>query len=85
LNGPSVVTAALLARRRVSSFQPSLSSFWRRLIRRGRLDSDVNPRRGHQLGKKSKKPTRRALPDEAVLKLLKTSYNISGQRKNRRY
>jgi integrase len=80
-----LLAEGLKSRRTVERYASSLSSFWRWLIRRGHLDSDVNPWRGHELGKKSKKATRRALPDAAIVKLLKARYDIPGQRKDRRY
>jgi integrase len=73
------------SRRTIERYASSLSSFWRWLIRRGHLETDVNPWRGHELGRKSKRTDRKALPDEVVLKLLKARYAPSGQRANKRY
>ncbi len=63
----------------LSGTPPPLSSFWRWLIRRGHLETEVNPWRGHELGTKSKRTDRKALPDEALLKLLEARYGRQGQ------
>lgn len=74
------------SRRTIERYVSSISSFWKWLLRRGHIESRMNPWLGHGLAsKKGKKPTRRALPDEAVLKLLRARYSISGQRAERRY
>jgi integrase len=74
------------SRRTLERYISSLSSFWRWMLRRGHIETEVNPWLGHGLAsKKGKKPTHRALPDEAVLKLLTARYIISGQRAERRY
>lgn len=74
------------SRRTIERYVSSISSFWKWMLRRGHTESELNPWLGHGLAsKKGKRPTRRALPDEAVLKLLRARYSISGQRAERRY
>lgn len=65
-----LLTDGLKSQRTIERYVSSLSSFWRWMIRRGHLDSDKNPWRGHELGKGSRKTKRRPLSDEVVLKLL---------------
>ena len=73
-------------RRTIERYVSSLSSFWIWMLRRGHIETETNPWRGHGLAsKKGKKPTRRALANETVMKLLKARYSTNGQGAERRY
>lgn len=66
-----LLSDGLRSQRTIERYAYSLSSFWRWMMRRGHLDSDKNPWRGHELGKGGNKTKRKPLSDEVVLKLLK--------------
>jgi integrase len=82
-----LIASEELSRRTIERYASSLSTMWKWMYRRGHWEGDpnANPWLGHGLGKGKKKRKRKPLPEEAVIKLLSTSYAPSGQRRNKRY